>query len=81
MRFQRISIEQGLSQSVVTAILQDSRGFLWFGTQDGLNRYDGYTSTCTRNVPGDPGSLSANYVRCLWEDAAGALWVGTRGEG
>ncbi len=81
VRFQRISIEQGLSQSVVTAILQDSRGFLWFGTQDGLNRYDGYRFHVYRNVPGDPGSLSANYVRCLWEDAAGALWVGTRGGG
>lgn len=81
VKFQRISIEQGLSQSVVTAILQDSRGFLWFGTQDGLNRYDGYRFHVYRNVPGDPGSLSANYVRCLWEDAAGTLWVGTRGGG
>ncbi len=81
VQFDRISIEQGLSQSVVTAILQDSRGFLWFGTQDGLNRYDGYRFQVYRNVPGDPGSLSCNYVKALWEDRQGCLWVGTRGGG
>ena len=75
--FERISIEQGLSQSTVFCILQDSRGFLWFGTQDGLNRYDGHEFVVYHPEEGNPNSLSNNTVRALYEDRAGQLWVGT----
>ena len=78
-RFERVSLEEGLSQSRVNAILQDRKGFLWFGTQDGLNRYDGYRFTIYRHDPDDPQSLSNNRVRVLYEDPDGTLWVGTDG--
>ncbi len=78
-RFEHISIEQGLSQVTVYCILQDSQGFMWFGTEDGLNRYDGYTFTIYRRDPEDPATLGANTVRALYEDSSGRLWVGTDG--
>src|SRR6202008_4417128 len=71
LRFDHISIEQGLSQSSVRAILQDSRGFMWFGTEDGLNRYDGYRFTVYRHDPSDPLSLPSDVVWAIDEDAAG----------
>ena len=76
IRFERISIEQGLSQATVTEILQDHQGFLWVGTQDGLNRYDGYGFVVYQNIPGDRGSLSGNYIGPLFQDRQGTLWVG-----
>jgi ligand-binding sensor domain-containing protein/signal transduction histidine kinase len=78
LRFDQISIEQGLSQSSVRVIFQDSRGFLWFGTEDGLNRYDGYTFKIYKPQPGNPNSLSDGWVSAMVEDAEGHLWVGTR---
>lgn len=80
-RFERFSLEQGLSQSVVNAILQDSQGFLWFGTGDGLNRFDGYHFKVFRHDPKNPYSISDNYVTTLHEDNQGQIWVGTRGRG
>jgi ligand-binding sensor domain-containing protein len=65
----------------VTAIIQDSRGFIWIGTHDGLNKYDGYTFTVYRSQPGNPDSLSDNAVSTLCEDRDGMLWVGTIGGG
>jgi len=76
-RFTRISVEQGLSQSTVQAILQDHRGFLWFGTEEGLNRYDGYSFVIFRNDPQDPQSLLDNKISALHEDRRGRLWVGS----
>jgi len=81
VQFDFVSIEQGLSQSVVTAIAQDSKGFLWLGTQDGLNRYDGYKFVVYKQDPGDPNSLSANIINALLVDRSGVLWVGTNGGG
>jgi ligand-binding sensor domain-containing protein/signal transduction histidine kinase len=81
IKFERISLEEGLSQSSVYCILQDSRGFLWFGTEDGLNKYDGYTFTVYRNVPDDPTSLSKNIIQAMAEDQDGMLWIGTDGGG
>ena len=79
LRFDRISLEQGLSQSTVNSIVQDRAGFLWLGTQDGLNRYDGYDFLVFRNDPADPSSLSNNAVRALYLDRAGMLWACTSG--
>jgi ligand-binding sensor domain-containing protein/signal transduction histidine kinase/DNA-binding response OmpR family regulator len=76
-RFRHIGRSEGLSQSNVTCILQDHKGFMWFGTRDGLNRYDGYTITVYRHDPANPGSLSHNYIRALYEDDQHRLWIGT----
>ena len=78
IRFDHIGIEQGLSQSSVRAILQDNKGFLWFGTEDGLNRYDGYTFTAFKPDPDNPTSLSDRWITSLVEDSHGYLWIGTR---
>lgn len=78
LRFERISIEQGLSHSTVYCIFQDSKGFMWFGTRDGLNKYDGYTFTVYKHDPTDPHSLSHNQVMTIFEDSNGILWVGSK---
>ncbi|MEJ2011291.1 MAG: two-component regulator propeller domain-containing protein [Anaerolineales bacterium] len=75
--FDHLSLEDGLSQSVVGDIVQDGRGFLWLGTQDGLNRFDGYNFRIFRHAPGDPQSLIHNLITVLAIDHQGALWVGT----
>ena len=76
-RFKRLSVREGLSQSTVNTITQDSSGFLWFGTQDGLNRYDGYSFRVYSSDPSDTSSLSSNYVWKLLAGRHGDLWVGT----
>ena len=81
LRFERISLEQGLSQSTVFCMLQDSQGFMWFGTEDGLNKYDGYTFTVYKNDSDDPNSLGSNWISAMLEDDSGALWIGTRDGG
>ena len=77
VRFTRLSVAQGLSQTRVAQIAQDDQGFLWFGTQDGLNRYDGYNFKVFKNDPGRPNSLSGIFVYALFKDRSGAIWVGT----
>lgn len=77
VRFERLSIKEGLSQSGVTCILQDSLGYLWFGTGDGLNIYNGYEFEVLRHSPENPRSLSDNSITSLHEDSMGILWVGT----
>lgn len=72
--FERISLEHGLSQSIVYAIIQDRWGFMWFGTRDGLNKYDGYEFTTYRQ---GTTSLTDNQVRHIHEDNAGELWIAT----
>jgi signal transduction histidine kinase/ligand-binding sensor domain-containing protein/CheY-like chemotaxis protein len=79
LRFEKISIAQGLSQGSVHCILQDRRGFMWFGTKDGLNKYDGYTFTSYLAAPGTPKRLSNGFVWALYEDKQGIIWVGTEG--
>jgi signal transduction histidine kinase/ligand-binding sensor domain-containing protein len=74
-------VAHGLSHSTVNCILQDRYGFMWFGTDDGLSKYDGYSSTAYRHSPDDARSLSHNRVQSLFEDASGVLWVGTYGGG
>ena len=74
--FSHLSLEQGLSQSIIEQIVQDRTGFMWFATEDGLNRFDGYRFAVYRNVPGDPQSLGYNELKALYEDRDGYLWIG-----
>ena len=78
LRFDHISIEQGLSQSSVKVIFQDRRGFLWFGTEDGLNRYDGYNVKIYKPDPDAIHSLSDRWINSIVEDREGYLWIATR---
>lgn len=79
--FSHLSINEGLSQSTVRAILQDSEGYMWFGTQDGLNKYDGYKFTIYKNDFDNSNSLSNNEITSIVEDNKGNLWLGTNGGG
>ena len=74
--FERLSIEHGLSESIVEGILQDGVGFMWFATEGGLDRFDGYHFTAFRHRAGDSNSLSYNEVKALYQDRSGVLWVG-----
>ena len=76
-RFTHISIDEGLSQGRVACITQDRTGYMWFGTQDGLNRYDGYEFVLFGNDPRDPQSLTDNTVHVLAAAEDGGLWAGT----
>lgn len=78
IKFEQISSEQGLSQNSVFSICQDKKGFLWLGTEDGLNRFDGYNFKIYRHKTEDPHSLINNKVLVLYEDHAGELWIGTQ---
>lgn len=75
--FEHIGPAQGLSESNIFCITQDKKGFMWFGSWDGLNKYDGYKITVYKNIPGDSVSLSNNYINDLAEDNMGNLWVAT----
>jgi signal transduction histidine kinase/ligand-binding sensor domain-containing protein/DNA-binding response OmpR family regulator len=72
-----LGIEHGLSNNLVTSIFQDHNGFMWFGTFDGLNRYDGYSFKVFRNVLGDTSSLNGSGIRTIADDADHQLWIGT----
>ncbi len=74
--FRQISIEQGVSYSVVSDIVQDTKGFMWIGTFNGLNRYDGYRVTTYYHDPENPYSLSYSHITVLYRDRLGILWVG-----
>ena len=76
-QFEKISVEHGLSQSIILNIFQDSKGFLWISTQEGLNKYDGYKFIHYKNEPGNNNSLSDNYVRTVLEDTDYNLWITT----
>ncbi|MES2901064.1 MAG: two-component regulator propeller domain-containing protein [Pseudomonadota bacterium] len=79
LRFEHLSVEQGLAQESVLATVQDADGFMWFGSQAGLSRFDGYRFTTFRNAVSDPRSLGNNWVRVLHVDRKGRMWVGTDG--
>ncbi|MCI0699058.1 SpoIIE family protein phosphatase [candidate division KSB1 bacterium] len=83
VRFERISLEHGLSQSIVRVIFQDSKGFLWFGAQDGLNKYDGYEFTVYKYDPFDSTSLSESDIWSIYEAPSEpkVLWIGTGASG
>ncbi|CAN7507300.1 two-component regulator propeller domain-containing protein [Massilia sp. LjRoot122] len=79
LRFEHLSVAEGLAQETVLAVVQDRDGFMWFGTQNGLSRFDGYRVINYRSVPGKPRSLSNSWVRVLHLDRHGRLWLGTDG--
>ncbi|HVW59257.1 MAG TPA: two-component regulator propeller domain-containing protein [Puia sp.] len=81
LKFEHLDIDDGLSQNNVLNVLQDSRGFIWFGTRDGLNKYDGYQISIYRNEPGNKTSISNNFITGIIEDHRGYIWVATRGGG
>jgi|GEM_PF-801889 len=76
IKFHHITAEDGLANGNVRAIVQDYQGFFWFGTEDGLQRYDGSNLVEYRHDPTDPSSLASNFIFCLFEDSYHNLWVG-----
>ncbi|SEI74009.1 Signal transduction histidine kinase [Dyadobacter koreensis] len=76
-RFKHITTNDGLSQSHISAILKDRRGFMWFGSEDGLNKYDGYEFIHYKHDPNDSSSITDSYIQDILEDKEGNLWIGT----
>lgn len=81
IKFRHLTVENGLSQSGVLCILQDKQGFMWIGTRDGLNRYDGYNFVVYNYTNNNSHSIGNSIIQCLLEDSKGRLWVGTYGGG
>ena len=81
MRFDQLTLDDGLSQSNVLSIWQDSRGLMWFGTENGLTRYNGYEFRRFTRERGNPLALGSDFVYDIAEDADGNLWLGTNGGG
>ena len=79
--FKKISVDDGLSQSKINCIHQDSRGFMWFGTLEGLNNYDGYEFTVFQKDINMSGNLSGNFIQCIFNDSRDNLWIGTESGG
>ena len=77
LNFKNLNTGNGLSHNKVNCILQDQRGFMWIGTEDGLNRYDGNDFLIFRSLPGRTDGLSGNIIQALYEDPEGVLWIGT----
>ncbi|WP_020528031.1 hybrid sensor histidine kinase/response regulator transcription factor [Flexithrix dorotheae] len=80
-KFSHLSGKNGLPHNSILAIHQDHQGFIWFGTDDGLCRYDGYSFVVYRHNPEDPESISSNVIRAIDSDTKGNLWIGTSGGG
>lgn len=81
LKFSHIGSDQGLSQAVANDIFQDKQGFMWFATQEGLNKYDGYTFTIYKNDPNDSSSIANGYLNTIIQDVNGKYWIGTNGGG
>ncbi|WP_452223927.1 ATP-binding protein [Lacinutrix chionoecetis] len=79
--FYHYGLEEGLSQETVLSLLKDSSGFLWIGTQDGLNRFDGNSFTVYKNSQGDTASIVDNYINALLEHDNNTIWIGTATNG
>jgi ligand-binding sensor domain-containing protein len=81
IKFKRLSIDEGLSASSVNTVFQDSQDFIWIGTQDGLNRYDGYHIKTFKTDLNSKTSISSNFINCMFEDKEGFIYVGTNDQG
>lgn len=77
IKFKHIGSDDGLSQNFISCIVQDKKGFMWFGTKDGLNRYDGYSFVVYQHDSFDSTTISSSYITSLFEDSRGLIWVGT----
>ena len=77
IEFERLTVKDGLFQSSVYSIIQDKKGFMWFATVNGLNKYDGYNITRYSHYSSNPKSLNSKYVNVIREDPSSVLWVGT----
>ena len=77
LRFKHLNVEDGLSQSTVRAIFQDRFGFMWFGTDIGINKYDGSEFTVYKYDAADPTGLPSNFIIEIFEDSYGVFWIGT----
>jgi signal transduction histidine kinase/DNA-binding response OmpR family regulator/ligand-binding sensor domain-containing protein len=77
IRFKSLTINNGLSQNFVSSIHQDHLGFIWIGTKDGLNMYDGYRFTIYKHNPFNAQSVSDNFIKAIYCDSKGRLWIGT----
>lgn len=77
IKFRYIKTENGLASNTVNCVFQDSRGYMWFGTGDGLTRYDSSEFTTYRSDSNDPESIGSNTIYSLYEDKEGTLWIGT----
>lgn len=75
--FERISLEQGLSQNSIYSIIQDRDGFMWFGTEEGLNKYDGNSFKVYKNNKEDRTSIADNFIKKIFLDNEGSIWIGT----
>lgn len=75
--FRHYQVENGLSNNAVLCSIQDRMGFMWFGTKDGLNRFDGYSFKSFHSDPDNPNGLGSNFIRTLCEDRTGKIWAGT----
>ncbi|SDF45493.1 ligand-binding sensor domain-containing protein [Cellulophaga baltica] len=78
---EKVGIENGLSSNYPTCVIEDSRGFIWIGSNNGLNRYDGYQSKIFKYDPNDSNTISENWITSLLEDKEGNIWIGTEGGG
>ncbi|MGD8814794.1 MAG: two-component regulator propeller domain-containing protein, partial [Anaerolineales bacterium] len=78
VRFEHLTVDDGLAHSEVTSIAQDSLGYMWFGTLNGLNKYDGFSFQTYRRNPQDDNSLRDNFIESIYLDSAGVLWIGTQ---
>ena len=78
LTFNHLTVKEGLSNNEVNSIIQDKAGFIWMGTNDGLNIYNGYSFKTYRHIIKDSTSLSDNSVWCLLEDRSGFIWIGTK---
>jgi len=81
VRFNHLDVEDGLPENTIRSILQDSNGFIWLATWNGLCRYDGYEFEIYKHINGDSSSLQVNKITSLLEDHEKRLWVGTYGGG
>ncbi len=81
MRFEHLTVEDGLSEGAIYSILQDTKGFMWFGTRFGLNRYDGHEFRVFNHDPKDPTSIPGHWIAALLEDRLGYIWLATQEDG
>ncbi|HEY4128697.1 MAG TPA: two-component regulator propeller domain-containing protein, partial [Gammaproteobacteria bacterium] len=80
-RFRDMTKESGLVTGTVFQVIQDRQGYIWLATSNGLERYDGYSFKVFKHKPDDPSSIASDFVKALYEDSAGRLWLGTYGGG